>query len=926
MAVGEAERQSLFHNGPRQGFVLLPDEPSAALDFVSDAGLMGISDDAAWRNYLRHTHGLRSGARLRHHFEPLSSVFADAVARVAEGHTLELRELRDPDRYPIAHSVFGDKVNIAGLTAYVRIVDLLDIGDDRTPYALWEFVAPLNPLSRLEWQKHRALSPISVTDGPTIRQIVISGRTNDAAVFTALADLQSWVDGQFAEAIALLRMMPPNYHPDLDSRISWKIEAVGFKPLLVKFDLERTEVLGLLSTELYRHDPLAFLRELLQNSVDAIDTRAALLRGHGSELKGHIRLKLRSTETNLVVEWSDNGIGMDENVVSSYFATVGRSWYKSTDARRLSGIEAISHFGIGILSCFTVSRHLTVTTRKDPIAGNSGSAGLVVEIPARDSHFRIQPVPNLPIGTTLRLEILPQLTAAVSKQSVCMALARICRYVRHSVTVDSDGVVLSLGLDATCHDDSSLSIRPMRGDAAGVLRAAATLVDFAFGDPSGDLHGHYSALIPTYPMDITKTGDHRVWRVGTTRVDFDDIVVNTEQAVFTKGVQVGRVAGLSARHADVSVGGRGTQWIEPKVLLNVRRPSLLQFNLDRSEARFRSGTWNAAMWQEIARTLRARAYPTPVATAADAALVLGACALFGGIPDAGLDKLLEEHETPLLVLRSGGGVAWRFLKDFARGEEYCEAPFELGYAWHRAFGEIGNSSVLAGWEGEDMLFPLEHSDPDNYPYLWTVFSFANRVLARLGWQAVALLLVSPSRAESVPLACRVWRKLKRDGTRSPENEEAAAPDWTVLKRLYRQAPEILEFPATAERYAAIGSRYWNGGHPKVAIIVRTIGSLLERDRAGMLASDRSRVVRYLTSDEFCDYIVPSRMSGATLAIELPNRLLDIAEEEGLSCSERLAPGDFLPGTVEGYGNPYRYDLRGWERRGTKLGRPLVSQA
>ncbi|HWR49756.1 MAG TPA: ATP-binding protein [Bryobacteraceae bacterium] len=922
MAVGDAERRSLFHHGPRQDFVLLADEPSAALDFVSDAALRGISEDAAWRDYLRRTHGLRSGARLRHDLERLSSVFADAVARVAEGHTLDLRELRDSGRYPVAHSVFGDNVNIAALTAYVRIIDLLDIGDDRTPYALWEFVAPLNPLSRLEWQKHRALSPIAVTDGPTIREIVISGRTNDAAVFAALADLRSWVDGQFAEAIALLRLMAPNYHPNLDSRISWNIEAVGFKPTLVKFDLERTEVLGLLSTDLYRHDPLAFLRELLQNSVDAIDTREAFLRGHGLTLNGHIRITLRSTEANLVIEWSDNGIGMDENVLSSYFATVGRSWYRSAEARRLSGLEAVSQFGIGVLSCFMVSSHLALATRKDPIAGGSGS-GLLVEIPARDSHFRIQLAPNVPIGTTVRLEILPQLTSAVSKQSVCRALAGLCRYVRHSVTVDSDAVISSLGLHATCRDDLTLSVRPIRGDAAEILRAAATVVDFDFGDPSGDLHGHYSALIPTRPADIGETAQYRVWRVGTKRVDFDDIVVNTEQAVFVKGVRVGPVG--PHLHAGVSVGVRRTEWIAPKVLLNLRRPSFLQFALDRSEARFRSGAWNAA-WQEIARTLRARTFTTPVATAADAALLLGSCALFGGIPDEGLDKLLEEHETPLLVLRSGGGVAWRFLKDFALDEEYCEAPFELGYAWHKTFGEIGNSSALSGWEGEDMLFPLEHSDPNNYPYLRAVFSFDNRVLTRLGWQPVALSLVSPSRGESVPLGCRVWRKLKRDGTRSPENEEAEAPNWAVLKTFYDEAPEILQFPATAERYAAIGSRYWNGGHPKVAIIVRAIRSLLERHRAGMLATDRSRLVGYLTSNSFYDYTVPSRMSGRTLAIDLPNRLLDIAEEEGLSCSERLAPGDFFPSTVGRYCNPYSYDLRVWERGGTNLGRPLVSRA
>ena len=158
----------------------------------------------------------------------------------------------------------------------------------------------------------------------------------------------------------------------------------------------------------------------------------------------HIRIKLRSTETNLILEWSDNGIGMDEHILSSYFATVGRSWYKSAEARRLSGIEAVSQFGIGILSCFTVSRRLTITTRKDSIADIS-ELGLVVEIPARDRNFRIQPARDLPIGTTLTLKLLPQVTAAISKQAVCIALARICRYVHHSVTVDSDGVITSLG-------------------------------------------------------------------------------------------------------------------------------------------------------------------------------------------------------------------------------------------------------------------------------------------------------------------------------------------------------------------------------------------------------------------------------------------------------------------------------------------------
>lgn len=161
--------------------------------------------------------------------------------------------------------------------------------------------------------------------------------------------------------------------------------------------------------------------------------------------------------------------------------------------------------------------------------------------------------------------------------------------------------------------------------------------------------------------------------------------------------------------------------------------------------------------------------------------------------------------------------------------------------------------------------------------------------------------------------------------KSTHVHRVTSANWAVLKQFYGEAPEVLRFPATAERYASIGSRYWNIDHPKVAVIVRIIQSLLERHRAGMLAPGRSRIVGYLTSARFYDYTVPSRMSGATLAIELPNRLLDIAEEEGMSCSERLAPSDFLPGTVEGYRNPYHYNLRGWERRGMNLGRILASQ-
>jgi hypothetical protein len=89
-----------------------------------------------------------------------------------------------------------------------------------------------------------------------------------------------------------------------------------------------------------------------------------------------------------------------------------------------------------------------------------------------------------------------------------------------------------------------------------------------------------------------------------------------------------------------------------------------------------------------------------------------------------------------------------------------------------------------------------------------------------------------------------------------------------------------------------------------------------------LSEDRFKLVSYLRSNAFYGYTVPSRKSGSTLALEVPNRLLDVAEGEGLAHAEHLVPDDFVPGTVDEYENPYHYDLSGWDSRGAGLGKRL----
>src|SRR5205085_1602327 len=131
----------------------------------------------------------------------------------------------------------------------------------------------------------------------------------------------------------------------------------------LKFNIDYQRVLNLLMGERLYGNPVVALRELLQNSVDAVRLRQALAERADEPFEPHIAVKLEGD--TLVVE--DNGVGMDEHIVKNYFMQVGRSYYRSAEFRaRQLDIDPVSEFGIGILSVFMVADACEVESRRHP--------------------------------------------------------------------------------------------------------------------------------------------------------------------------------------------------------------------------------------------------------------------------------------------------------------------------------------------------------------------------------------------------------------------------------------------------------------------------------------------------------------------------------------------------------------------------------
>ncbi|MEU6734991.1 HSP90 family protein [Streptomyces physcomitrii] len=122
------------------------------------------------------------------------------------------------------------------------------------------------------------------------------------------------------------------------------------------FQVDLRGLVDLLSHHLYS-SPKVYLRELLQNAVDALTARLA------EEPGAPARVRLYAEEGALRVE--DTGIGLTEADVHSLLATIGRS------SKRADGLEAaregqagfLGQFGIGLLACFVVADRIRVVSR-----------------------------------------------------------------------------------------------------------------------------------------------------------------------------------------------------------------------------------------------------------------------------------------------------------------------------------------------------------------------------------------------------------------------------------------------------------------------------------------------------------------------------------------------------------------------------------
>ena len=468
-------------------------------------------------NYIRENHHLRSEEFIVKQYKELAIEDphqAEIIGRICRGHrkeNLHKSELFESDKLYKSYSI-----NIPLLAALLRIADELDMTFERAPLIIYEHVPPRDIISKEEWERHLSISGVGLSpeDHLVIKSSAACEKPN---IHRSLKSLETKINNE-------LDYLPDHLHQyrdfrrDLPRKFFIKIEAKDYTPYDFKFSIREKQIVNLLmGDKLYKRKEES-LRELLKNSVDGCRSRRELLKEHVLSYNPEIVFELTPEKDRIIV--TDNGIGMDEDVIERYFTKIGESFYNSPEFLE-QGLDfaPVSELGIGILSCFMIANKILVETKTDD------SDPLLIEIDDVSDYFFVREGSRKNTGTSVTLFLKDNIGEEIDLEK------EIRYYARHLELPIK--VILSSGEERIIED---VGFKPDL--EVFVSKQRIEKYDFHSIEIDGD---HVEGVIALLLEKDNKTGlkpKRRKWWVDTNWAAFEDHVFISNEGIFVGTINI----------------------------------------------------------------------------------------------------------------------------------------------------------------------------------------------------------------------------------------------------------------------------------------------------------------------------------------------------------------------------------------------------
>ncbi|TAK57963.1 MAG: hypothetical protein EPO24_09135, partial [Bacteroidetes bacterium] len=315
----------------------------------------------------------------------------DLAGFVARSHNMSLR-----DTYPYLIKKYKSivdpyKTHPIYLMVLLRIADYLQIEKVRTNEWLLGVQYLRSPISQEEWDVHLAVEDVKRDDNDE-EALSVVGKPKDATTFLKLKKLLKGLQTELDTSWAVMGEVYSKQKLQKDFGISLRRvksnlddekkfiedERPAYYPMHAAFDTEGASLLKLLIKPLYGDRPEIGVRELLQNSLDAVREMRKYCEMHNIDMKtlpfpeqeADVLISIDKHEDgNHYLTITDKGIGMTAETVRDYFLKAGASfrqsdyWQKEFTKEGKSTVLRSGRFGIGALAALLLGDRMEVGTR-----------------------------------------------------------------------------------------------------------------------------------------------------------------------------------------------------------------------------------------------------------------------------------------------------------------------------------------------------------------------------------------------------------------------------------------------------------------------------------------------------------------------------------------------------------------------------------
>jgi len=383
-------------------------------------------------NEVRQTFGRTMGLIAHSHWWPINRVEREFSRTLGAPHWCPNEWIVDPLR----------------LACLLRVADAGHIDARRAPSFLRALRRPSH-YSDEHWKFQEKLQKPHLADDSLAYTSGFAFPLRDAPSWWLCLDTLTMIDRELRRVDALLADKGlPRFAARRVAGVDSPERLVAYIPtdswLPVNAFIQVSDVPRLVSNlggpELYGKDISVPIRELLQNSADAIRVRRFM--EERAVDWGNIKIQLGRDKVGHWLEVQDNGIGMSAEVLTRYLLDFGSSYWGSNlmmeefPGLLASGIQLTGKYGIGFFSAFMLGSAVRITTRRSDAAQrdtlvlefNTGvSARPIVRVANKEDRIKEG-------GTVIRVWLatapteVDGLLSPFSKEKT-RTLAELCRHV-----------------------------------------------------------------------------------------------------------------------------------------------------------------------------------------------------------------------------------------------------------------------------------------------------------------------------------------------------------------------------------------------------------------------------------------------------------------------------------------------------------------